>query len=67
VDRRRRLVDADVLEGRDVLDRRLGRLGRRRRLRRGLLPALGLPLGGFGRTEELRERALTHAGALSRH
>ena len=31
---------------------------------RGLL---GLPLGGLGRAEELRERALTHACALSRH
>ena len=41
--------------------------GGRRCVRRRLLRALGLPLGGFGRAEELGERALTHARAVSRH
>ena len=39
-------------------------LGRRRRLD---LLLLGLLLGGLGRSEQLRERAFTHAGALARH
>jgi hypothetical protein len=57
----------DRLEGRRVLDGLLERLDRGRgRFRLGLLLLL-LALGGLRRSEELRERALTHAGALSRH
>jgi hypothetical protein len=59
----------DRLERRSVLDRlleRLDRRGLRLWLSIGLLLAL-LALSGLGRPEELRERALTHAGALSRH
>ena len=62
-----------ALERRDVLDRLLVRSNGRflsRRLRRGLprrLSSLCLPLCGLGRAEELRERALTHARAPSRH
>ena len=60
------------LERRGVLDRLLERLLRsslRDRLGFGLglrLVAV-LPLGGLCRPEELRERALTHAGALASH
>jgi hypothetical protein len=50
-----------------VLDGLLKRLVRRRRsLLFGLRPLL-LALSSLGRPKELRERALTHAGALSRH
>ncbi len=59
-------------ERRGVLDRLLERLFGRRRLLllyRGRigLALLGLPLCCLGRPEELGERALTHAGASSRH
>jgi hypothetical protein len=52
-----------------MLDRLLERLNRRYlgdrlRLRLGFL---SLALRSLGRPEELREGALTHAGALSRH
>ena len=63
----------DRLEGRSVLDGLLERLERRGlplRLRFGLRFRLRLRLlllRSLGRPEELRERALTHAGALSRH
>ena len=60
--RRNRRLDL-VLPGRNVLDRRLVRLFRLS----GLLALLLLPLRRLGRLEELRERALTHARALSRH
>ena len=59
--RRRRRLQL-ILPARDVLDRRLVRLLGRRRL---LL--LGLALRCLGCLEELGERALTHARALSRH
>ena len=69
-DRRVRIVSADTgvtveashwSELRDSTELRL--LGRLLLRRRSL--AAGLPL--LGPPEELRERALTHAGALSRH
>ena len=51
-----------------VLDRLLGRIGDRDGAgTSGLLGHLGLLLRGLGRPEELGERALTHACALSRH
>ena len=76
-DRGRRLGDL-LLPARDVLDRSLLRLrlrGRGRSRRRHgcvlgsrlLLALLGLPLRRLGRAEQLRERALTHAGAPTRH
>ena len=67
--RRSRRLGARLLPARDVLDRPLLRLLRRRSLRRRRLLALllGLALGGLRRAEELRERALTHAGAPTRH
>ena len=64
--RGRRTLD-DRLEGRRVLDCLLERLDRRWR---GLLLGLSLlllSLSGFRGPEELGERALTHAGALSCH
>jgi hypothetical protein len=60
----------DRLERRRVLDRLLERLDRSG-LRYGLRLGLGLfavlALRGLRRPEELRERALTHAGALASH
>jgi hypothetical protein len=50
-----------------VLDGLLERLDRRRLSLLFGLRLLLLLLRGLGRPEELRERALTHAGALSRH
>jgi hypothetical protein len=65
--RRRRCLGAHALTRRLRLRRRLGRrLGRRQRLLLVLL--LGaLALGCLRRAEEIRERALTHAGAVSGH
>jgi hypothetical protein len=62
--RRHRHLDL-VLPRRDVLDGRLVRLRRGRLLGGGF--ALLLPLRCLGGLEELGERALTHARALSRH
>src|SRR5207237_10040034 len=53
--------------GRRRLALRVGRLGRLGRGRGGLGLAVRLPLRSLGRLEQLGERALTHAGALSRH
>ena len=60
----------DGLERRSVLDGLLERLEPSLSFGLGLLRVglvLPLALRGFGRPEELRERALTHACALSRH
>ena len=73
---RRRLLGGCLLWGLDrrrlpvheVGDVRNGLLDRLLRLLAGrLLLRLPLLLRGLGRPEELRERALTHAGALARH
>jgi hypothetical protein len=50
-----------------MFDRLLERLGAKLLLRLRLRLVLLLPLRGLRRTEELRERSFTHAGALSRH
>src|SRR5581483_2566054 len=76
--RRRRGLRARLLPARDVLDRALlGLLLRRLRLcttRPGYIATVAFGPGLFGlalrslrRTEELRERAFTHAGAPTRH
>ena len=57
----------DRLERRRVLDRLLERLDRGRRSLLLRLSLVLLSLSGFRGPEELGERALTHAGALSRH
>src|SRR5207237_10350018 len=66
--RRRRRFRARLLPARDVLDRALlGLLLRPLRFYGRRRLAFGLALRSLRRPEELRERALTHAGAPTRH
>ena len=62
-----RLSRLVLREVRRVLDRLVEREALLLRVRLVAFLALGLLLRGLGRPEELRERALTHAGALACH